>query len=170
MKPHWITPLTYVTVLLFAGALLSTIYDTFLRYHFQLNSRIDELSGKSKAGSLDTLFQNIKPLDATGTSWREVFADYIEQSGWRIRPQKLVAICLGLTALLAVVAALAAQRWWMALLAFAPASLLPLMYVRFRRAARMRRLARAVAAGLRRDRPRRTRGADDSHRISDRSG
>ena len=141
MKPHWITPLTYVTVVLFIGALLSTIYDTFLRYHFLLNGRIDELSGKLKAGSLDTLFQNIKPLDATGTSWREVFADYIEQAGLSIRPQKLIAICAGFGALLAVVAALAAHRWWIAAAGFCAGQPAALAYVRFRRAARMRRLA-----------------------------
>jgi tight adherence protein B len=112
-----------------------------LRYHVLLNRRIDELSGKSKASSLDTLFQNIKPLDATGTTWNEMLAGYVEQSGLRIRPKRLIAFCLGLGALLAVLAALVSQRWWIAPIAFAPSSLLPLAYVRFRRAARMRRLA-----------------------------
>ena len=112
----------------------------------------------ARAGSKRVKNKNIKPLDATGTSWREVLTDYVEQSGWRIRPQKLLAICAGVGTILAILAALAARRWWIAPLAFLPAGMLPLVYVRFRRAARMRRCLTSSAVQVARIRPRESGG------------
>ncbi|HEX3655341.1 MAG TPA: type II secretion system F family protein [Pirellulales bacterium] len=140
MKPEWIAPLTFISVVLFVGALLATIYDTFVRYHLLLNNRMDELSGRLKPGSLDTLFQNIKPLDATGNSWREQLADYLEQAGLRIHPNRFMVACLGLGVFVALVLGAAMHRWWIGALAFVPCSLLPLAYVRFRHAARAQRM------------------------------
>jgi tight adherence protein B len=141
MNQAWTNGLTWIAVGLFAAAVCMTIYDSFLRYYFLLNSRIDELSSKYKTDPNDALFKNIKPLDATGTSWAERIAEYVDQSGLRIRPGQLAVIGSSLGVSFAAIAWVVSNRWWIAILAAAAASLSPLFYVRLKRARRMRRLA-----------------------------
>jgi tight adherence protein B len=140
MIPTWVSLLTFVTVALFVGALASTIYDSFFRYHFLVNDRIDELAGKSKSGADAALFGNLKPLDNLRGSWSQRLEEYVEQSGLDVDSKKLLTIVLGVALMLTVGAAFVLPCWWMAPLVFVPSVVLPALYVRWRRAARMRRL------------------------------
>lgn len=140
MNHAWMTGVTSVAIVIFVAAVCATIYDSFLRYYFLLNSRLDELSSKSKVDRDDALFKNIKAIDANGTSWKERFTEFLDQSGVKVRPQQLAVISASLGFCLAAIAWIAFDRLWVALLAAATGSMLPLLYVRTMRDRRISRL------------------------------
>ncbi len=145
MNSAWVTVLTCCTATLLVGATAALVYDLVFRYRLQINQRLDELSGKSQTSTSASLFKDLKQLDTkTSSTFVDLWAklqETLEQSGLTTSPRTLLGISIGLGLGLAAFAAIVSHRWWMAPIGLLPGIVAPLLYVRVKRARRLRRLA-----------------------------
>lgn len=143
-----------LTMLIFAGtallvaALSAWVYDVFFRYRSLLADRIDELSGKARRDTNAALFMDLKRLNAQTLSasddWRTRLQELLEQAGLQIRVSTLLTISMALGIAFAVAAAAVSKRYWAAPIGFLPGLAAPILFVRFKRNLRMRRLAQQL--------------------------
>jgi tight adherence protein B len=143
-----LTLLIFAATALLVAALSAWAYDVFFRYRFLLGDRLDELSGKARRDTNAALFMDLKRLNAQALSapggWQMRLEELLEQSGLQIRAPTLLAVsvCLGMT--VALIVAAVSKRYWAAPIGFLPGVMAPILFVRFKRGLRMRRLARQL--------------------------
>ena len=148
MSSMQLTLLIFAATAMLVAALSAWAYDVFFRYRFLLGDRLDELSGKRRQDTNAALFMDLKRLNAQALlapgDWQMRLQELLEQSGLQIQLSTLLAIsgCLGVVC--AAVAAAVSKHYWAALLGLLPGLVTPILLVRFKRALRMRRLARQL--------------------------
>jgi len=151
MNTTGIAVITFAGTALFAGTVLSVLYETLVGYPAAVRQRLREMSGKgtgSKSVSLLDLKQLADSASKAPGRWRTWASDVVEQAGLRLELQILGFTSLASAGLLGGAVCLVIPRWWSAAAAVAIGAALPWTYVLMRRRARICRMMRQLPDAL----------------------
>ncbi len=149
MSPELVTLLTFLAGALAVFGAYSILSDLFLRDRTRVSQRLDEEFRKRQRERVrkSTLFRNLGQLAAEAAvddwaehRWRRRFEAMVEQSGLDLTPRKLLVLAVGAGLVLGTGMGLMRQSWLLGSIAALVGALGPILYVAFKRRARIEKL------------------------------
>jgi len=141
--------LTFLAVAMMIAGVYSLATDLYLRDRSRINQRVDEEFRKRQRDRLQQspLFKNLGQLVATASADAESEPDLrlrieamIEQSGLDLTPAKLTVISAVTGLVPGALLTLLSPTWWAGIIAATIGAATPLLYVHFKRKARLAKL------------------------------
>jgi len=154
MSPAFLSIVSFAAAAFAAAAAASVLMDLFLRDKLRIDRRLAEKfgDGSSNTGRRSSLFKDLKLMSAEtsrpGTNLWLRYQAFVEQSGLKIVPLRLILICVVLAGACGIAVGAISESWITAAAATITGAGLPILYVRWRRKMRIEKLCQQLVGAF----------------------